>query len=115
MNPVRSLPAAPQGPTPAVVAAAPDVSIVIPMYNEVENLPDLVARVGEAMAPSGFRFEMIAVDDGSTDGTAELLDALARDHAWLQPVILTRRTVPSCRTRSSFTWKFCAVALISSR
>src|SRR5512139_195817 len=102
MNPVRSLPAAPQGPTPAVVAAAPDVSIVIPMYNEVENLPDLVARVGEAMAPSGFRFEMIAVDDGSTDGTAELLDALARDHPWLQPVILTRNYGQSSALQAGF-------------
>ena len=29
---------------------APDVSIVVPIYNEVENLPDLVARIGRAMA-----------------------------------------------------------------
>ena len=39
-----------------------DVSIVIPIYNEEENLSDLVTRVGEAMTPSGFSFELICVE-----------------------------------------------------
>ena len=49
------------------------ISIVIPVYNEELNLPDLVARVGEAMLPSGFSFELICVDDGSRDGSARVL------------------------------------------
>ena len=48
---------------------APDVSIVVPIYNEVDNLPDLVARIGRAMAGQPLSFELLAVDDGSTDGS----------------------------------------------
>lgn len=87
---------------PLDAAVAPDVSIVIPMYNEVENLPDLVARVGAAMAASGFGFELIAVDDGSTDGTPELLETLARERAWLRPVILTRNYGQSSALQAGF-------------
>ena len=87
---------APQPATP------PDVSIVIPIYNEVDNLRDLVDRVGAAMAGSGWRFELIAVDDGSTDGSAELLDALANDHGWLRPVPLTRNYGQSSALQAGF-------------
>jgi glycosyltransferase involved in cell wall biosynthesis len=87
---------------PLAVSAAPDVSIVIPMFNEVENLPDLVARVGEAMAESGFSFELIAIDDGSTDGTPGLLESLARERAWLRPVILTRNYGQSSALQAGF-------------
>jgi glycosyltransferase involved in cell wall biosynthesis len=89
------VPLAAEGPTP-------DVSIVIPMYDEVENLRDLVERVGQSMAGSGFGFEMIAVDDGSSDGTAGLLEALAHDHAWLRPVILTRNYGQSSALQAGF-------------
>lgn len=94
-------------PAPSTLAlpaagAAPDVSIVIPMYNEVDNLRDLVARVGEAMAGSGFSFELIAVDDGSADGTAELLQALAREHDWLEPVVLIRNYGQSSALQAGF-------------
>ena len=87
---------------PLAAPAAPDVSIVIPMFNEADNLRELVARVGAAMAGSGFSFELIAVDDGSSDGSAGLLDALAREHAWLQPVILTRNYGQSSALQAGF-------------
>lgn len=80
----------------------PAVSIVIPMYNEVDNLRDLVERVGEAMLPSGWSFELIAVDDGSADGTAELLDELARSRPWLRPVPLTRNYGQSSALQAGF-------------
>ena len=41
--------------------AAPDVSIVVPIYNEVENLPDLVERIAHAMAAQPLGFELLAV------------------------------------------------------
>ncbi len=97
-QPAPSLLAVPAAGAPASL----DVSIVIPMYNEVDNLRDLVARVGDAMAGSGFGFELIAVDDGSTDGTAELLTALARDHDWLHPVLLARNYGQSSALQAGF-------------
>ncbi len=80
----------------------PEVSIVIPMYNEVESLRDLVDRVGQAMRPTGRSFELIAVDDGSRDGTPILLQALAADHAWLRPVCLARNYGQSSALQAGF-------------
>lgn len=89
-------------PRTSGVAASPDVSIVVPVYNEVENLPDLVARIGDAMAGSGFTFELIAVDDGSTDGSADLLERLAPQYPWLRPVILARNYGQSSALQAGF-------------
>ncbi|MFN3830553.1 MAG: glycosyltransferase, partial [Tepidimonas ignava] len=46
--------------------AAVDVSIVVPVYHERDNLHELVERVWQAMAPTPWSFELICVDDGST-------------------------------------------------
>ena len=53
------------------------VSIVIPVYNEFRSLPLVLQRVIEAPLPEGCEKEIIVVDDGSTDGTAELIDHYA--------------------------------------
>lgn len=55
----------------------PDVSIVIPLYNEVDTVPELVERCSAALTRLGRTWEMVVVDDGSTDGS---FDALARAH-----------------------------------
>jgi glycosyltransferase involved in cell wall biosynthesis len=52
-------------------AIAVDVAIVIPAFNEVEGVGPTVERVHEAMLLTAHSFEIIVVDDGSTDGTAE--------------------------------------------
>ena len=51
----------------------PEVSIVVPVYNEFDNLPDLVARIDAAMRTQPLSYELIAVDDGSSDGSAKRL------------------------------------------
>ncbi len=57
----------------------PDVSLVVPLYNEAESLPELVAELGRLLASqSGTRFELLFVDDGSTDGSLEVLRRLRR-------------------------------------
>jgi glycosyltransferase involved in cell wall biosynthesis len=50
-------------------AMAPKVSLVVPVYNEEENLPLLYRRVVEALDPHGISWELILVDDGSRDGS----------------------------------------------
>lgn len=50
-----------------------EISIVIPLMNEEENTPELIPRVVEAMEILGRSFEIILVDDGSTDRTWEIL------------------------------------------
>lgn len=83
-------------------AAAPEVSIVIPVYNEAENLPELIHRVGEALAPTGRRFELILVDDGSRDASAALLREEAARRPWLVPVVLARNYGQSSALQAGF-------------
>ncbi len=87
---------------PAAAEPPPQVSIVVPVFNEVDSLPDLVERVQQAMQASGRSFELIAVDDGSRDGSAALLRALARERPWLRPVCLTRNYGQSCALQAGF-------------
>jgi glycosyltransferase involved in cell wall biosynthesis len=56
---------------------APSLSIVIPMYNEEDNVAPMMADVHDAMAGYAGPWELIAVDDGSTDGTRQRLHAEA--------------------------------------
>jgi len=82
--------------------AASMVSIVIPVFNECENLVELVHRVGAAMAPSGRPFELILIDDGSTDGSRAVLERLGREHAWLRPLLLIRNYGQSTALQAGF-------------
>jgi len=86
----------------AAVLAEDRVSIVIPVYNEEANLRDLVDRVAAAMQPSGADFELILVDDGSRDGSAALLDELAADRPWLNPLKLIRNYGQSVALQAGF-------------
>lgn len=58
---------------------APEISVVIPVFNEEENLPVLAAEVQSAMKRIGRPYEVIYVDDGSTDSSPEVLKNLARE------------------------------------
>ncbi|HEY4639769.1 MAG TPA: glycosyltransferase, partial [Thermoanaerobaculia bacterium] len=54
----------------------PFISIVFPVYNERENLAPLVDRLKPVLEGVTSEFEVVFVDDGSRDGSAEMLDAL---------------------------------------
>ncbi len=56
--------------------AAPHLSIVIPVLNEAESLEELVRRIREALSGEGYGWEVLFVDDGSTDATGEVLERL---------------------------------------
>src|ERR1700682_618200 len=51
-----------------------DLSIVIPAFNEERRLPKAIERIGAYLEARPLRAEIIVVDDGSTDGTAELAE-----------------------------------------
>ncbi len=61
--------------------ARPDLSIVVPFFNEVATIEALYARICAALKPNGVEFEVILVDDGSTDGSHAVAAAMAERHA----------------------------------
>jgi len=65
-------------------------SIVAPIYNEMDNLPELYRRVKEVMDSSGEAWELVLVDDGSTDGSTEKIRELAEKDKTVRPVIFAR-------------------------
>lgn len=64
-----------------------EVSVIIPTYNEAENVQDLIREVMASLADAGMDGEVVVVDDGSPDGTADLAEAMAP----LLPVRVVRR------------------------
>ena len=68
----------------------PDVSIVVPIYNEVESLPKLIDAIATSLADSTFTYEIVCVDDGSSDGSTDLLKQLAQSRNDLRAVLLRR-------------------------
>ena len=67
-----------------------DLSLVIPVYNERDNLAPLVSEITASLRGAGWRYEVLMVDDGSTDGSADALATLRRGHPELRIVRLAR-------------------------
>ena len=65
-------------------------SIVVPVYNEVEILPELYRRVSSVMDDLGEPWELVIVDDGSSDGSTEGIRALVEKDKRVRPVIFAR-------------------------
>lgn len=66
------------------------ISVVVPIYNEVESLPHLVQAIATVMQENHYRYEIVCVDDGSSDGSTALLKQLAVERDDLRAVLLRR-------------------------
>ncbi|HTL99925.1 MAG TPA: glycosyltransferase family 2 protein [Candidatus Omnitrophota bacterium] len=69
---------------------APDLTVLIPVYNEAENMEPLLEKLEADLRPLGLRSEILVVDDGSSDGTAERLRALKPRHRGLRAICFRR-------------------------
>ena len=72
------------------LAPRPEISIVIPLYNEEENVEPLLGELMDCLRRLGRRHEVICVDDGSSDGTFAALADAARRHPALRVVRFRR-------------------------
>jgi len=65
-------------------AAVLDLTVLVPVYNEGDNLAPLLEKLESDLRPLGLRYEVLILDDGSTDGTAERLRSLRSRHPSLR-------------------------------
>ncbi|HEX9027928.1 MAG TPA: glycosyltransferase family 2 protein, partial [Anaerolineales bacterium] len=65
-------------------------SIVAPNFNESGNLPEFYRRIHEVMESTGETWELVLVDDGSVDGSTDMIRDLARKDPHVRPVIFAR-------------------------
>ena len=67
-----------------------DISVVIPLYNEEESLPELYAWIERVMNANGFSFEVIFINDGSTDRSWEVIQKLGKESSHVKAIKFRR-------------------------
>lgn len=66
------------------------ISLVIPVYNEEESLPELYAEIKEALEPSSYEFEILFIDDGSQDKSREIMEDLGQKDSRVKAISFQR-------------------------
>lgn len=67
-----------------------DISVVVPLYNEEESLPELTEWISRVMKAHNFSYEIIFVDDGSTDGSFHTLTRLSKEYPQIKAIRFSR-------------------------
>jgi dolichol-phosphate mannosyltransferase len=80
----------------------PEISVVVPAYDEVESLPILLGELCPALEATGRSWEIVLVDDGSTDGTTEAVRAAAAREPRIRPVLLAANGGQSAALAAGF-------------
>jgi glycosyltransferase involved in cell wall biosynthesis len=81
-----------------------DLSLVIPIKNESENVVRLIDEIGHICQGKGFTFEVVCVDDGSTDQTVRCVANLQKNYPWLRIVSHPRSYGQSAAIRTGVIW-----------
>jgi glycosyltransferase involved in cell wall biosynthesis len=80
----------------------PEISVIVPVYNEAPNIEPLIMHLLESLRPMGRSFEIIMVDDGSMDGSHEILKTLQSRTPELRVVIFRRNFGQSAAMTAGF-------------
>ena len=67
-----------------------DISVIVPLYNEAESLPELATWIAKVMDENGFSYEVLFIDDGSTDNSWQVIETLKADNPCLKGVKFRR-------------------------
>lgn len=79
-----------------------DISIVVPLYNEVESLPELFAWIKRVMDENKFSFEVVFIDDGSKDGSWNVVQDLSSEHPQVVGIKFQRNYGKSAALQKGF-------------
>ena len=67
-----------------------DISVVIPLLNEEESLPELTAWIRKVMEENGFEYEIVFIDDGSTDASWSVIEQLRKENPHIEGIRFQR-------------------------
>lgn len=79
-----------------------DVSIVVPLYNEEESLPELCAWINKVANENGYTYEIVLVDDGSNDRSWEVIENLSENNAHIKAIKFQRNYGKSAALNEGF-------------
>ena len=79
-----------------------DISVVIPLYNEDESLPELTAWIAKVMQEHNFSYELLFIDDGSTDGSWAVIEALKLEYPAVRAIKFRRNYGKSAALNIAF-------------
>ena len=79
-----------------------DLSIVISLFNEAESIPELVSWIGSALASERLKYEIIMVDDGSTDNSWQVIEELKKSHPEIRGISFRRNYGKSAALYTGF-------------
>jgi glycosyltransferase involved in cell wall biosynthesis len=80
----------------------PNISVVIPLYNEAESLPELIRWISQVMTDHRFTYEVIMVDDGSKDGSWKVIEEIAHGNTSVKGIKFRRNYGKSAALHCAF-------------
>lgn len=80
----------------------PDISIIVPLYNEDESLPELIAWIDRVCSEHGYRYEVIMIDDGSTDDSWAVVKRLSAEFPGVRGIRFQRNYGKSAALNEGF-------------
>lgn len=81
---------------------SPDISIVVPLLNEEQSLGELADQITKALAKTNYSYEILFIDDGSTDRSWEIVEQLAGDNEYINGIRLRRNYGKSDALQTGF-------------
>ena len=79
-----------------------DISVVVPLFNEEESLPELASWIDKVMLKNKFSYEVIMVDDGSNDTSWEVIENLSKENKSIKGIKFRRNYGKSAALYSGF-------------
>jgi glycosyltransferase involved in cell wall biosynthesis len=79
-----------------------DISVVVPLYNEEESLPELIAWIDKVMGENNFSYEAVFVDDGSTDTSWAVIEELKKTYSTVKAIKFRRNYGKSAALNVAF-------------
>lgn len=67
-----------------------DISVIIPLFNEEESLPELCAWIESVMTENNFSYEVVMIDDGSTDNSWQVIQQLSQQNNHIKGIKFQR-------------------------